>query len=146
MDRTFADPSHFTVAGAYYPTGHVFAMFDTLDRAQACRDQLSAAAGIGAAQMVTAEAVISAFAEPVESLETMPSVGRERQFMRRYFELAQDGKCALLIDMAQSPNAAAVEDALSAHDALLAYHYRHLVIEELTPPSRKAEAAAAGKL
>ena len=43
-----ADPKHFTVAGAYYPTDHVFAMFADAAAAQAAAGAGATDAGPGA--------------------------------------------------------------------------------------------------
>lgn len=65
--------------------------------------------------------------------------------MRRFVELARAGKAGLLIEVGDA-DTDALGSALKAAGALLAYHYRALVIEELVEASPGAEAAAAGEL
>lgn len=146
MNTFTADPSHFTMGGAYYPTGHVFAMFTDEAAAQAAAAQIAAVAGVGAITLATPAAIQQAFAQRAADVGTgAPSVGREDQFMLRFVELAQAGKAGLLIELADA-EVEAISAILNANGALLAYCYRKLVIEELVDASPRAEAAAAGKL
>ena len=146
MNTFTADPSHFTMGGAYYPTGHVFAMFTDEATAQAAAAQIAAVAGVGAITLATAAAIQQAFAQRAADVGTgAPSVGREDQFMLRFVELARGGKAGLLIEVGRA-DTEALSAALAASGAVLAYYYRTLVIEELVDSSPRAEAAAAGKL
>ena len=139
------DPSHFSLTGAYYPTGHVFAMFNEAAAARAVVAELAKVHKVGEVRSLPPDSIVQAFAERSASVGGMPSVGREDQFMLRYVELAQQGKAGVLVEMgdAASDEVGAV---LAAAGALLAYHYRALVIEELVEASTQAEAAASGKL
>ncbi len=140
-----ADPGHFTVGGAYYPTGKVFAMFNSADEAHAAVARAAKVAKVGEVRYLPPEAIVQAFAERTESVGGMPSVGREDQFMLRYVELAKEGKAGVLIDM-QGASVDDVGAALAAAGAVLAYYYRTLVIEELVQTSTHADEVAAGKL
>lgn len=140
-----ADPAHFTVGGAYYPKGHVFAMFNSADAARAAVERVAHVPKVGELRYLPPEAIVQAFAERSESVGGMPSVGREDQFMLRYVELAKEGKAGVLIDMADA-SADDMGAALAAAGAVLAYYYRALVIEELVQTSTHADEAAAGKL
>ena len=142
---SFTDPSQFTMTGAYYPKGHVFAMFKDAASAHAAVESVAKQPKVGEVQFLSPEAITQAFAERIESVGGMPSVGREDQFMLRFVELSEGGKAGVLIDMA-SAVPEQVGAALSAADAILAYYYRALVIEELVDTSARAEAAASGKL
>lgn len=139
------DSSHFSIGGAYYPKGHVFAMFRDAAAARATADSVAKLPQVGEVRWLSPESIGQAFARRAESVGGMPSVGREDQFMLRYVELASKGKAGLLIDMADAAPEA-VSAALAAAGALLAYHYRALVIEELVQTATQAEAAASGKL
>ena len=146
MNTFTADPSHFTMGGAYYPTGHVFTMFTDQAAAQAAAAQIAAVAGVGAITLGTPAAIQHTFAQRAADVGTgAPSVGREDQFMLRFVELAQSGKAGLLIELADA-EVEAISAILNASGSLLAYCYRKLVIEELVDASPRAEAAAAGKL
>ena len=140
------DPSHFTkLTGAYYPTGHVFAMFGDEAAANAAAERLRALPGVGAVTLCTPDAIESAFAERAAQVGGAPSVGREDQFMLRYVELARAGTCGVLVEL-DNAGADALRNALEETQATLAYHYRTLVIDELISPTPRAEAAAAGRL
>ncbi len=139
------DPGHFSASGAYYPTGHVFAMFRSESAAEAAASAAAGVAGVGGVQLAAPAAIEQAFGKRAEDTGGMPSLGREDQFMRRFVELAQAGKAGLLIEVGDA-DTDALGSALKAAGALLAYHYRALVIEELVEASPGAEAAAAGEL
>lgn len=146
MSTFVPEPSHFTtLTGSYYPTGHVFAMFADDAAAQAAAARVAEVPGVGAVTLATPAAIEAAFAKRAADVGGTPSVGREDQFMLRFVELARAGKFGLLIDVAAA-DADAVSAALDAGGAQLVYHYRTLVIDELVEPTRRAEAAAAGKL
>ncbi len=147
MSTSFSpDPGHFTVAGAYYPTGHVFAMFNDQASAEAAARTLSETVAEGEITLATPAAIGQAFARRADEVgQGIPSVGREDQFMLRFVELARSGRAGLLIEVGDA-DPEALGTALRAAGAVLAYHYRPLVIEDLVPPSPTAEAAAAGKL
>ena len=142
---SFTDPSQFTMTGAYYPKGHVFAMFKDAASAHAAVESVAKQPKVGEVQFLSPEAITQAFAERIESVGGMPSVGREDQFMLRFVELARGGKAGLLIEVGRA-DTEALSAALAASGAVLAYYYRTLVIEELVDSSPRAEAAAAGKL
>ncbi len=142
---SLTDPSNFSMTGAYYPKGHVFAMFKDAAGAHAAVESAAKVEKIGEIQFLSPEAIVQAFAERAESVGGMPSVGREDQFMLRYVELAKEGKVGVLIEVADA-DPEALGAALDAAGASLAYYYRALVIEELVDTSAKAEAAASGKL
>ena len=145
MTAFTADPKHFTVAGAYYPTDHVFAMFADAAAAQAAATRMAEVPDVGAVQLAEPGAIQQTFAKRAADVGGAPSVGREDQFMLRFVELAQSGKAGLLIELADA-EVEAISAILNASGALLAYCYRKLVIEELVDASPRAEAAAAGKL
>ena len=92
-----ADPKHFTVAGAYYPTDHVFAMFADAAAAQAAATRMAEVPDVGAVQLAEPGAIQQTFAKRAADVGGAPSVGREDQFMLRFVELARGGKAGLLI-------------------------------------------------
>ena len=145
MTAFTADPKHFTVAGAYYPTDHVFAMFADAAAAQAAATRMAEVPDVGAVQLAEPGAIQQTFAKRAADVGGAPSVGREDQFMLRFVELARGGKAGLLIEVGRA-DTEALSAALAASGAVLAYYYRKLVIEELVDSSPRAEAAAAGKL
>ncbi len=146
MNLFTPDPGHFTtLTGAYYPTGHVFAMFADEAAARAAASRMQAVPDVGGVQLAAAPAIEAAFAKRAADVGAMPSVGREDQFMLRFVELARKGRSGLLVDLGGA-DADAVTAVLQEGGAVLAYHYRQLVIDELVTPTIGAEAAAAGRL
>ena len=146
MDHSFTpDAAHFTMRGTYYPTGHVFAIFADDATAERAVELVGAIEGVNSARALSPAAIEQAFAQRADEVGGMPSVGREDQFMLRFVELARGGRAGLLID-AGSAESEVLSNALRDAGALLAYHYRNLVIEELVEPTPRAEAAAAGRL
>ena len=144
MGHDFTDDALYGPGGVFYPRGYVFAMFLDAAAAQVAVTALAALAEIGSVQLVSSATIVERMS-PRAADRGMPSVGREDQFMLRFVELAEGGKAGVLIDMA-SAVPEQVGAALSAADAILAYYYRALVIEELVDTSARAEAAASGKL
>ncbi|QTD44041.1 hypothetical protein [Ottowia testudinis] len=146
MNTFIPGTSHFTVGGAYYPTGHVFTMFADEAAARAAAVRLAQVPDMGDITLATPAAIQHAFAKRAADVGAgAPSVGREDQFMLRFVELAQGGKPGLLIDAARA-EPESISAVLNTAGALLAYYYRALVIEELIDTTPRAEAAAAGKL
>ena len=144
MTAFTADPKHFTVAGAYYPTDHVFAMFADAAAAQAAATRMAEVPDVGAVQLAEPGAIQRTFAKRAADVGGAPSVGREDQFMLRFVELARAGCCGLLIHVDEA-DPEAIAAALAGHSVELAYLYRFLVIEELLESSKRAEDAAAGE-
>ena len=141
---TFVD-SHFTPSGAYYPTGHVFAMLADAQAAQDAARQLAEVPDIGAIHVVAPAKIEQVLGKRAADVGGVPSVGREDQFMLRFVELARAGKHGLQIEVGNA-DTDAIAAILKAASAGLGYYYRTLVIEELIDSSPRAEAAAAGKL
>lgn len=145
MSAFTPDPSHFTLTGAYYPKGHVFAMFPDLAAAHEAVHGLAHVPGIGEVQAVAAPDIERIFADRADEGGGGPSVGRENQFMLRFVELARSGNSAVVIDVVNA-DADTIAGVLTDRGAMLAYYYRAWVIEDLVPPTPGAEAAAAGRL
>lgn len=131
--------------GAYYPKGHIFAMFATTQAAQSAAAKVSGVDKVGSAAVASPQEITQAFAARAAEVGGMPSVGREDQFMARFVELAGTGNAGLLIEVSgASPDA--ISKALLDAGALLAYYYRALIIDELVELTGRTEAAAAGRL
>lgn len=145
MNRFTVDPSHFTLGGAYYPKGHVFAMFTDEPAAHGAAHRVASVSHVGAVNVATAEAIRETFGARAEEVGGIPSVGREDQFMLRFVELARSNEAGLLIEVAHA-NVPALTQALRDAGARVGYYYRTLIIEELIDASPEAEAAASGKL
>ena len=119
MTAFTADPKHFTVAGAYYPTDNVFAMFADAAAAQAAATRMAEVPDVGAVQLAEPGAIQQTFAKRAADVGGAPSVGREDQFMLRFVELARGGKAGLLIEVGRA-DTEALSAALAASGAVLA--------------------------
>lgn len=145
MNRFIVEPSHFTIGGAYYPKGHVFAMFPTEAVTHRAAHKVATIPRIGAVSVLTSHDITQTFGERVEEVGGLPSVGREDQFMLRFVELAHDDQSGLLVEVAHA-NVQSLSQVLREHGADVAYYYRTLIIEELIDPGSEAESAASGRL
>lgn len=143
MGADFTDDEIYQISGVFYPRGHVFAMFSDLDALRIVSADIADLEGIGQVQVLSSDVILEGLAERAERVGGLPSVGRERQFMVRFVELATQGLWGLLIEVADA-DVDAISTALKARRAELAYHYRLLVIEELVDSTPRAQAAAAG--
>ena len=143
-DQNFLeDESLRSMSGSFYPSGHVFAMFDSDSAARAAADELLRL-GVSDARSAGPAQILAAWAKRAAEIgSSLPSVGREEQFVVRFVELAAQGGAGMLakIDGPTSPES--LQDALQRHRPAVAYYYRPLIIEEwVSPDSRAAEAGA----
>lgn len=145
MTNRLSDQSLYRMSDAFYPRGHVFAMFADADAAEETASKLREVRGIGLIDVVSAEAIIEGMQEGAQKTGGMPSVGREHQFMRRFVELAHKGCGGLLAEVA-SADIDAMTSIFLQQPVELAYFYRPLVIEELVDSTKRADDAAAGQL
>ena len=74
---SFTDPSQFTMTGAYYPKGHVFAMFKDAASAHAAVESVAKQPKVGEVQFLSPEAITQAFAERIDLLHD-PRQGQHR--------------------------------------------------------------------
>ena len=118
--------------GGFYPTGHCFVMFPTLEHAQH-GEELLAKAGIDPAQvrLLMPQDVLDV-AHHFEGRDLLlPSVGTEGDTARHFAELARQGHHALLVPARNGAACSKVMDALKDAGVSNAVHYGHLVIEDL---------------
>lgn len=145
MSNRLSDKRLYRMGDVFYPRGHVFCMLADPAAAEAAARRLADVAGIGAIDVVPGADIIESLSDGAQKAGGMPSVGREHQFMLRFVELAQAGRCGLLVEVAHADQDA-IAAVLTAQRIDLAYLYGLLVMEELVDSSKRADDAAAGEL
>ncbi|MCB1979681.1 MAG: hypothetical protein KDF25_10050 [Burkholderiaceae bacterium] len=126
------DSSHTSVAGVFYPKGHVFALFPKPQLARQAAEQLAAAGYLGECAFADSETIMKDVVRTVGSGDVpLPSVGAESDIVRRIADLAGSGHCALLIDVTKHDEPDMLASTLHAEGAVAAFYYRTLVIEDL---------------
>lgn len=144
MNPVLTNESLYRMGDVFYPRGHVFALLANPAAARAAAASVATVKAVGRIDVVPAEDILDSLSEGAAKAGGMPSLGRERQFMLRFVELARAGCCGLLIHVDEA-DPEAIAAALAGHSVELAYLYRFLVIEELLESSKRAEDAAAGE-
>lgn len=128
LDRTM-----LTVAGAFYPTGHMFVMFPTQADAREAVDALLADGYSGESfTEVSTEAILGPIASTIGGADApLPSAGTESATARRYAELAAQGHCAVMIHAPSAEETEHIMKVIGHTRISYAQKYRHLVIEDL---------------
>ncbi|MDB5848939.1 MAG: hypothetical protein JWP29_2691 [Rhodoferax sp.] len=134
MQNFELDPSMLTMAGVFYPTGYLFAMFPSEDHVQAVAQALPASGHDGKPTMVLSPAqVLEKVVRTVGSADIpLPSVGTEASTIRTYADLASDGHHALMVYAPSADETEEVMKAVRQAPFACAIKYRKLVIEEMT--------------
>lgn len=122
-----------TLAGAFYPTGHVFAMFpheaDVRDVAHRIEQ---AALSRKPLMMLRPRDILDELVHTVGHADIpLPSVGTEAATVRRYAELAAQDHWGLMVYAPDAKSTQAVMDIVRTAPVSLAEKYRQLVIEDL---------------
>lgn len=119
--------------GQFYPTGHVIAMFPSLDGAQkAVRALADAGVSEDEISLLTPEVIQTQIVRTVGSADVpLPSAGTEGDTVRRFSQYASQGHHALLIHAPEADHGERVMTALKGHEISYAQKYRMLVIEDL---------------
>ena len=126
-------PEMTSAAGTFYPTGHVFALFQDEAAAQSAADALQAQGHADAAHAAP-EAILQHVVRTLGNAdEPLPSVGAEGVIVRRIARHASQGAHALLLKAGEDDSPEGLRDLLQPLGALTAFYYRRLVIEELIP-------------
>ena len=126
------DSSHTSMAGVFYPTGHVFALFPTADLARQAADALDTAGEIGESAYASPEVIQKDIVRTIGSSDVvLPSVGAEGDFVRRIADLASTGHHGLLVEVGKHDDAEVLTATLQREGAVAAFYYRTLVIEDL---------------
>lgn len=133
--QAFAPESRmYTLGGVFYPTGHMFIMFPTIEGARdAERRLLEAGWDGGPISLLTPKDIHDKIAAAVADDDHLPSAGTEAATARHYEELAREGHHAILVPAPKAKDAEKVMQALKGMDISYAQRYRHFVIEDVVP-------------
>lgn len=126
-------PDMLTLAGVFYPTGYVFAMFPTEADAR----------GVGAAlergklsekpvMLLSPQQTLEQVVRTVGSADIpLPSAGTEAATVRQYAALAGQGHWAVMVHAPDADHTEAVMHEVRKAPFSFAEKYRRLVIEDL---------------
>jgi len=127
------DSSMTTMAGVFYPTGHMFVMFPTREDAQqAAQALLDGGHPEDEVSLVTPETIHEKIARTVGNADIpLPSAGTEGDTVRRFADLASKGHHALLIKAPKAEQSDRAMELIKPFPISYAQKYRQLVIEDL---------------
>jgi len=127
-------PDMLTLAGVFYPTGYVFAMFPSESDARAAGERIESAHISGRPLLLldpqTIEQHVARTAGGADM--PLPSAGTEAATVRQYAVLASQGHWALMVHAPDADATEAVMRILRGTPFSFAEKYRRLVIEDLT--------------
>ena len=134
MNNFELQPNMLTMAGVFYPTGYVFAMFPSEDDVKRVCQSLPPGRHDGKPTMVlNPSTVLEKVVRTVGSAdEPLPSVGTEAATIRTYADLASSGHHALMVYAPSADETEEVMKAVRQAPFACAIKYRKLVIEEMT--------------
>ena len=137
MKPLLLDSSMTSMAGVFYPTGHVFALFPDEDCVRQAASALQAAGHAGETAYASPEVILEDIVQTLGPGDSpLPSLGAEGDIVRRMANLAGTGHHGMLVALADKDAAEAVAAAMASEGAVAAFHYRTFVIEDLiTPPT-----------
>lgn len=122
-----------TLAGVFYPTGYVFAMFPTEADARRVGDAVQAAKLSEKPVMLLSPQVI--FEKVVRTVGSadipLPSAGTEAATVRQYAALAGQSHWAIMVHAPDADDTEAVMQEVRQAPFSFAEKYRRLVIEDL---------------
>lgn len=134
MQAFAPQPRMYTLGGVFYPTGHMFIMYPTVEDTQdAERRLLEAGWDGGPISLLTPDDIHQKIAAAVADEDHLPSAGTEAATARHYEELAREGHHAILVPAPKAKDAEKVMQALKGTNISYAQRYRHFVIEDLVP-------------
>ncbi len=118
--------------GVFYPTGHVFALFQDESTMQKASTALQGAAHLGSLAHANPDRIRSEITRTVDDTESViPSVGADNDIVRRIDDLARLGYHGMLIEVTHKDAVEKVQALLVLHQAVAAFYYRTFIIEEL---------------
>jgi hypothetical protein len=132
MKPLLLDSSMTSMAGVFYPTGHVFALFPDEDCVRQAAAALHTAGHPGDTAYASPEVILQDIVQTPGTADTpFPSVGAEGDIVRRMADLAGSGHHGMLVALTDDDDPQAVADAMASEGAVAAFHYRTFVIEAL---------------
>ena len=118
--------------GVFYPTSHVFALFQNEEMLKTAVAALEGATHQGSLAHASPDRIRREITRTVDDTNTsMPSVGADNDIVRRIDDLAQQGYHGVLIELADKDSAETLQATLTQVNATAAFYYRTFVIEEL---------------
>lgn len=122
-----------TMAGVFYPTGYVFAMFPTEADARRIGHAVEdARLSQQPVLLLSPQDILEKVVRTVGSADIpLPSAGTEAATVRQYAALAGQGQWALMVHAPDAESTAAVMDIVRTAPFSFAEKYRRLVIEDL---------------
>lgn len=121
-----------TLNGVFYPTGHVFALFQNEEALQNAAGALEDATHTRSLAHASPDRIRREITHSVDDTETvMPSVGADNDIVRRIDDLAQQGYHGVLIELSDKDSVEKLQATLTQVHAAAAFYYRTFVIEEL---------------
>lgn len=126
-------PDMLTLAGAFYPTGYVFAMFPTEEHAREvgaalAKDKRSPKP----VMLLSPQQILAELVRTVRSADIpLPSAGTEAATVRQYAALAGQGHWAVMVHAPDAQETEALMRLVRQAPFSFAEKYRRLVIEDL---------------
>lgn len=133
MQAFALDPGMLTMAGVFYPTGYVFAMFPSERDARGVGEAIERAGLSDKPLMLLDPAtILQEVVRTVGSADIpLPSAGTEAATVRQYAALASQGHWALMVHAPDADETEAVMQHVRQAPFSFAEKYRKLVIEDL---------------
>lgn len=144
MKPLLLDSSMTSMAGVFYPTGQVFALFPDEDCVRQAAAALHTAGHPGDTAYASPEVILQDIVQTLGTADTpFPAVGAEGDIVRRMADLASTGHHGMLVALTDDDDPQTVADAMASEGAVAAFHYRTFVIEELVTPPKGQDTAIA---
>ena len=127
------DSSMMTMGGVFYPTGHIFLMFPTLDQARnAGKALVDEGFSADSMSLLTPDVIQGKITRTVGNADIpLPSAGTEADTVRVYADLASDGHHALLVEASKAEDSDRAMEVLKDSGYSQAKKYRQLVIQDM---------------
>ena len=133
MQPFVLDPGMLTVAGVFYPTGHMFVLFPTEQDARRIGEAIEERKlSERPVMLLDPQTILEHVVRTVGSADIpLPSAGTEADTVRQYAALAGKGHWALMVHAPDADETEAVMEVVRTAPFSFAEKYRMLVIEDL---------------
>ncbi|WP_395686811.1 RNA-binding protein [Caenimonas koreensis] len=126
------DSSMLSLAGAFYPTGHMFLMFPSEQEARDAGKKLQDGGFTeDSLTLLTPEDVLEKIVRTAADSGALPSAGTESDTVRQVAQLASQGHYALLVHAPDADQSDLAMKLLQGSGLSYGQKYRMLVIEDL---------------
>ncbi|MRD45868.1 RNA-binding protein [Caenimonas koreensis DSM 17982] len=126
------DSSMLSLAGAFYPTGHMFLMFPSEQEARDAGKKLQDGGFTeDSLTLLTPEDVLEKIVRTAADSGALPSAGTESDTVRQFAQLASQGHYALLVHAPDADQSDLAMKLLQGSGLSYGQKYRMLVIEDL---------------